>query len=119
MKALRTACALAAVSLFALATSGCATFSNPDRYSNTPTAEICRQLMVFPSYNVWHGARMAELERRRENCGSPSDIAAAQRQKDAEAAQILRSMTTPPPAPPPPQTCATRLFAGQWVTTCQ
>jgi hypothetical protein len=83
--------------LIALALDGCAGVT-PDHYHNTPTAEICRQLIVLPSPNVNHSTRMAELDRRGESCGSPADLAAAQRQKDAEAAEILKSMT-PPPAP--------------------
>ena len=101
----------------AFAMTGCAII-NPDYYHSVPTAEICRQLMVYPSYNVNHPARMQELARRGESCGSPADIAAAQRQKDAEAAALLNTLATPPPSQPAPIQCSTRWFAGQWVTTC-
>lgn len=106
--------------LVPLALGACALL-NPDAYRHTPTAELCRQLMVFPSYNVNHPARMAELERRGESCGNPADIAAAQRDADAKNAELLRSIPPPaaPAVPPPPQTCVFRLVAGQWVTVCQ
>lgn len=93
----------------ALSLGACATI-NPDYYRNVPTAEICRQLMVFPSYNVNHSARMAEVARRGESCGSPADIAAAQRQSDARTAEMLKAMT-----PPPPQTQTCRWVGPNWV----
>jgi len=94
---------LAAALLAATAATGCATI-NPAYYQNVSTAEICRGLLTLPSYNVNHPARMAELQRRGESCGSPADLAAAQRANDA---RFQQAVTPPPaaPAPPAPVVC--------------
>jgi hypothetical protein len=90
--------------------AGCA--ANPDRYRQTSTLELCRQLMTFPSYNVWHPSRTAELDRRGENCGGAAAIAAGQQSADQRALETLR--TIDPPKPRPIQ-CTTDRFGN---TTC-
>lgn len=94
--------------------SGCAALTGPDYYKNTSTYEICRQLMTLPSMNVNHGARTAELSRRGENCGAPSDLAAAQRQADQQLMQNLRPVQ--PQQPAYQQGTHTYFFNGKYVT---
>lgn len=87
--------------LLLLLLSGCAL--SPAYHQRQSTAELCRALMTLPSYNVGHPLRLAELERRGHSCGSPADIAAAQRSADQvymQNLQTIQSMQPPPPRQP-------------------
>lgn len=96
---------------------GCAAVAGPDYYRNTPTAELCRLYLTLPSYNLNHPARSAELARRGESCGSPAEVARAQRESAEQYNRAIQS--TLPAAPPPPTTCTTTYVGQQAYTTCR
>jgi hypothetical protein len=101
-----------------LLVGGCATI-NPHYYETMPTAQICHGLMTLPSWNLNQNARWRELERRGASCGTPGEIAAAQRGAEQQLGQSLttiQQVTTPPR----PLVCRTQPAPGGGsVTTCQ
>lgn len=108
---------LLTTSLCAFLIAGCAVLGGPDYYRNHSTAELCRQLLTLPSYNVNHPARQAELTRRGESCGSHADVAAAQRAADQQYQQTIQALQPPPPARP--VNCTTTYVGNQAYTTCR
>jgi hypothetical protein len=56
----------------------------PGYYRNHSTMELCTGLMTLPSYNVNHGERIRELERRGANCSKYGSVPAAQAEPDRQ-----------------------------------
>ncbi len=97
-----------------LALAGCATTD----YSRVSSMQLCNGLMTLPSWNIHHGDRMRELDRRGENCSQYGNVAAAQAQADQNTLILLQSLIPPPPQLPQTTTCYRRSANGS-IVICQ
>lgn len=95
--------------------AGCAV-TDPNRYKDTPTAQLCLAYMTMPSINVYQGARAAELARRGEDCSRYGDVAAARQRADGQLQNLTNSLKRPPQRPVDAPQTQTYIINGKMVT---
>lgn len=89
-----------------LGLSGCA--MSPERAAGQSSSELCTAVMTLPSYNINRQVRLAELDRRNEDCSRYAAMAGARARSDAASDAAIMSIgqryAAPPyvPSPPPP-----------------